>query len=212
SSRPEDSDPNYTLNREEPVIVHIGFWTTLVFFIVERSAKGQDVDFAHEWSVDDLPEPKDLGAGFSELVAYLVWLVIAAGALVWDHLLGFAPGHPGLSFFAVGLWPWWMGALFVVMAAGALVAIAVYVRGAWTPAAAWAKTVLNVVVMAGVLLLITRGELIDPAFFPALIPADSAATVSNIVIAVIGFAVVGSGVWDSIDGFLKVRRGRAARG
>lgn len=189
-------------------VVHIGFWTTLVFAIVERHAKGQDVGFQKEWTLDDLPEIKETGAGLAELVATLVWLAIAAGAIVWDHFLGFVPSHPGLSFFAPELWPWWITALFVAIAAEALLAVAVYARGRWSVGAAAANIVLNVAVAVPVLWLLSRGELIDPEFWTTLVPADSADTVATVVSVLTGFGTVAIAGWDCIDGILKARRAR----
>ena len=68
--------------------VHLVFWTTLVFAVVERSgprgAKPLTV-----WTVDHLPEPRAQGAGFVDMVAALVFLAIGAAALIWDQTIGF---------------------------------------------------------------------------------------------------------------------------
>jgi hypothetical protein len=70
--------------------------------------------------------------------------------------------------------------------------------------------VLNIVVAGGALWLLSQQLLINPEFFPALLPADSAQTVYPIVTTVFGFGIAAIAVWDSVDGFLKA--GRAGRG
>lgn len=192
------------------VIVHIGFWTTLVFVIVERSAQGKDVGFV-EWTLDDLPEPREYGAKLGDLVASLVFLALAAGAIVWDQFVGFgyvATRGEWIPFFSPELWPWWIGALFVVMGLEALLAIAVYARGRWDVGTASVNLVLNAAIALPAVWLLMNGRLINPEFFPAVLPADSAATVESVLSVVFGFGIVALAAWDSLDAFLKARRSR----
>src|SRR4051794_9452026 len=51
------------------VIVHVGFWVTLVFVILERT--GHETMDPSPWTPDRLPEPKASGATFAEMVASL---------------------------------------------------------------------------------------------------------------------------------------------
>ena len=192
------------------VIVNIGFWTALVFFIVERSARGTDVGLVGRWTPDDLPEIRERGTGLSDLVASLVFLGIAAGAILWDHFVGFVytPETGWMSFLSPDLWPWYVGALFVLMVFEALLAISVYAKGRWDAGSATINLVLNLTVAGGALWLLSQQQLINPEFFAVVIPADSSATVTTIVQALFGFGVVAVAAWDSVDAFLKARRAR----
>jgi hypothetical protein len=193
------------------VIVHIGFWTTLVFFIVERSARGADVGFVGEWTPDSLPERKDRGAGLSDLVASLVFLAVAAGAILWDHFIGFVylgEGEGRMSFLAPGLWPWWIGALFVLMVLEALLAVSVYAKGRWDIGSASVNLCLNLGIALPAVWLLMEQQLIHPDVFTAIISAGDAQTVGGVVSTVIGFGIVGIAAWDSVDAFLKARRAR----
>jgi hypothetical protein len=192
------------------VIVNIGFWTTLVFFIVERSARSAGAGLVEEWTPDALPEPKDGGAGLSDLIASLVFLAIAAGAILWDHFVGFAySAEDGWSsFLDPGLWPWWIGGLLVLMVLEALLAISVYAKGRWDIGSATVNLFLNLTVAGGALWLLVNQQLINPEFFPAVIPADSAQTVGTIVSTLFGFGIVAIAAWDTIDAFLKANRAR----
>ncbi|GAA1915890.1 permease prefix domain 1-containing protein [Microbacterium aoyamense] len=187
-------------------IVHVGFWVTLVFFIVERS--GSKAPMSGEWTPDSLPEPREKGTTFGEMIASIVFLVLAAGAVVWDHFIGFAPSEPGLSFLDPGLWPWWVFLLFLVMAVEAMLAVLVYVVGRWTIAFAVLNTVLALAVAVPALVLLVQGTLINPEFFSTVIPEDSAATVASVVSTVTGFVIAGVAAWDILDGFLKALRAR----
>ena len=135
---------------------------------------------------------------------------MAAGAILWDHFIGFAYTSDGgwVPFLAPELWPWWIGALFVLMVLEALLAISVYAKGRWDIGSATVNLFLNLTVAGGALWLLTQQQLINPEFFPSVMPADSAETVYTIVTVLFGFGVVAIAAWDSIDAFLKARRAR----
>jgi HAAS len=188
------------------VAVHVAFWTTLVFAIVERT-RPRSSGPAVTWSVDQLPVPRERGVGFGELLASLVFLGLGAGAIIWDQAIGFVPGQPGLSLLDPGLWPWWIAALFVLMAIEAGLQVVVFLVGRWTVPLAIGNALIDVAVAVPALVLLAEGRLINPAFFPAVIP-DDGAEVGAIVTIVTGFAIAGIAVWDIVDAFLKARRSR----
>lgn len=189
------------------VIVHVSFWVTLVFAILERTTGGKPLP---SWNVDQLPEPRTRGAGLSDLVGSLVFLGLAAAAIVWDHFRGFAyVGDRWLPVLDPGMWPWAVTALFVLMAAEAALAIAVYAYGGWTRWFAVANTVLAVLVAALVLSLLARGELVNPEFLQAVFLDNGVEPdVLRILAVLLGFGIVVIAGWDVIDGWLKARRAR----
>ncbi|TDN91880.1 permease prefix domain 1-containing protein [Microbacterium sp. BK668] len=188
------------------VIVHVAFWVTLVFVILERT--GHETTDPSPWTPDKLPEPRASGAGFGDMVATLVFLAIGAGVILWDHFVGWPVGDGlTLPFLDPGLWPWWIAGLFVLMAAEAALAVAVYARGRWTTGLAYLNLVLNVAIALPALWLLSQGRLLNPDFFPTVIP-DDGAQVGGIVSVVFGFVFAGIAVWDSVDAFLKAHRAR----
>lgn len=186
------------------VALHVVFWTTLTFAIIDRSTS-RDAAAVRAWSPDLLPEAREKGATFADMVASLIMLLIGAGAVLWDHFLGFVPGRH-LPLLNEDLWPWWFVALFAVMALEGVLAVMVYLRGRWTAPLAVANTVLAVVFAAPALWLLVQGQLLNPEFFRTLVPAPEAATVQQVVTVVTGFTIAGIAVWDIVDGFLKARR------
>ncbi|GAA5089005.1 permease prefix domain 1-containing protein [Microbacterium yannicii] len=189
------------------VVVHIGFWTTLVFVVLERT--GHETMTSGPWTPDQLPEPRQRGAGLGDMVTSLAFLAIFAGVVLWDHFVGLAPTQPGLPFLDPGLWPWWIIGLFLLMALEAVLAIVVYAVGRWTPALAVANGILNLVLAVPALWLLFEGRLINPEFFPTIV-ADDGAKVGVIVNVVIGFVIAGIAIWDTVDAAMKARR--ASRG
>lgn len=205
-------------------VLHLAFWTTLVFAVIERvtppsvpalgaaaAAPGlprtTTPALLGEWTPDQLPEPRENGATFADMIASIVMLVIGAGAILWDLFLGFVPGMQ-LSFLHPDLWPWWIGGLFVVMAIEAVLAIVVHSAGRWTYPFAVMNAILAVTVAVPALWLLMQGRLLNPDFWPTLISDGHDAEVSQIVAIVWGFGIAAIAVWDILDAFLKARRAR----
>ncbi len=191
------------------VAVNLGFWTTLVFAVVERSTSKDDPPFA-PWSVDKLPEKPETGRSVTELVTTLVLLAVAGGAVVWDHTRGFVvSGQTDESFLHPSLWPAWTTGLFVLLAADALIAVTVYARRRWTAPLAAVNAVLDVVLVTGVAWLYAQERLVNPDLFASLVEED-AVEITSVISTILLLVVVGSGVWDAIDAFRKAHRARLA--
>ncbi len=201
------------------VAVHVCFWTTLVFVVLERTG----ADTGVKWDVDQLPDAQEDGAGRSELIASLVFLGIAAVALLWDRVRGFvvADGE-GLPILDPQLWPWWIGLLFALLVAEAVFAVVVFRRGGWSTGAAVVNTVLALAFLAWVLVPLVRGELVNPEFLAHVTAAggegfaagDAEAAgeggILRILAVLLGFGVAAGVVWDVIDGWRKAVRARRA--
>jgi len=186
--------------------LHVAFWTTLVFVVLERT--GHETMDPTPWTPERLPEPKQTGAAFSDMVAAIVSALVLAGLILWDLWLGFVPGQR-LSFLSAELWPTAIVILFVLLALKTAVAVAVHVRGRWTARTAVVNLVI-VLLIAGTFAYNT-GHILNPAFFQILMGADA----GNVyhVLGILGwFLLAGIAVWDILDAFLKarVRTGSAA--
>ncbi|WP_423494694.1 hypothetical protein IM711_04505 [Microbacterium esteraromaticum] len=202
-------------------IVHVAFWTTVVFAVLERTG----ADTGMRWSVDSLPEPQESGASRSDLIGSLVVLGIFEAVLLWDRFIGLVLiGDSGvdvgvglgaqtavLSVLDPQLWPWWIGAALVIIGVEAAIAIAVFVRRGWTPVLAVVNTVTAVVFAAAALYLVVAGRLLNPAFVDATLGRDDVPDeVGRILAIILAVVIVGVATWDIIDSWLKVRRARGA--
>lgn len=202
-------------------IVHVAFWTTLVFFILERTG----ADTGVRWTPDALPEPQESGASRGDLVASLIFLGIAAAALLWDRFIGFVLVADGsvdvsaglgsqtttMSMLNPALWPWWLGAALVLIGVEAGLAIAVYAGRGWRPGLAVLNTALAIVFAAGSIYLLVTGQLLNPEFLEfTLGRGDVPADVGRILAVLLAVVIVGIAVWDIIDGWIKTRRAQRA--
>lgn len=202
--------------------LHVAFWTTLVFVILERSG----ADTGVRWSVDALAEVSDDGAGRKDLIASLVFLGILAGALVWDRFVGFVRFARGEVDVSAGLgaqtesmpvlhpdlWPWWISAALALIVLEALLAVAVYARRGWRPGFAAANSVLAVVMAAGIIFLAVTGQLINPELLEVtLYRGDVPTDVGRILTVILVAGVIGVTAWDIADGWRKALRARRAK-
>lgn len=184
-------------------VVHVAFWTTLVFVILERSG----ADTGMRWSLDELPENREHGMKRSEMFVSIGFVVALAVALFWDQLIGFVrTDGAALPVLAPTLWPWWILALLALIVAEGVLAVVVYRVGRWTSALAIVNTALAVAFMSWALTLLGRDLLVNPAFVSHAFHGTIDAEVIRILAVLTAFCVVAFPVWDIIDGWLKTRR------
>jgi len=180
------------------VAVNVLFWVTLVFAIMERNGAKSS---SGGWTTDDLPEPRQRGAGIGDVVGAFIGLLAAAAALMWDHFIGFVPGMD-VSFFSESLWPFGVTYALVILALDAILLIVVHAARRWTPTLAVVSAVLTLALAVPALLLLVDGQLLDPDFFPTVLP-EGGEDVQGIITVIIGFAIAGSAIWGIIDTFRK---------
>lgn len=188
------------------VVVHVCFWVTLVFVVLERTG----ADTGETWDVDQLPEPTENGAARSDMIASLVMLGVLIAAVLWDATRGFFPtGGDPIPVLNPGLWPWGMVVLFGILVADALLAVAVYVRRRWTAGLAAVNTALSIAFAVWAVVLLVRGELLNPEFVQ-LVFADNGVEVDtlHVLTMITGVGIVAVQAWTIIDGWMKTWRGR----
>lgn len=204
------------------VAVHLCFWVTLVFALVERGGvqriKAPGDGPLLEWTPDSLPQlpaPADRRQSLAELILSLVFLAVFAGWFVWQQFNSFltdADGAP-IPVLDPALWSGWMYWFLGLIALEMVFAVWVYQRGRMTLGLATLNLFLNVAFTVPAVWLLLTGQLINPAFLDA-IPGAGAdfETAMSYAIPVIAFVVIGVAVWDVIDGFIKAWRSRHAAG
>ena len=184
--------------------VHVFFWVTLVFVILERSG----THAGGGWDVDQLPQAQDPDARLSDVVASLALLAVTAAAVLWDGTRGVVHVRgETLSFLHPQLWPWWMAALFVLFALEAVIAVTVWIRRGWTAPLAAVNTLAALLVVSWTLTLLGRGLLVNPAFTEAVLLDNGVdADVVRILGVLLGVVVTAIAGWDAASGWVKARR------
>ena len=189
------------------VTVHLAFWITLVFVIIERSGSAGP---GAVWSPENLPELSDHSrrSRLPELIASLVFLVALAVAVLWQQVSSVVtgPGGSALPFLDPALWSFWIPWFLGLVVAEAVFAVGLYLRD-WSWAAAVVNLGLGLAFAVPAVLLWSEGRLLNPDFVdavgwgPAVAPGESGA-----VVPLVSAAIVILTCWDVADGFLKARR------
>lgn len=200
-------------------ILHICFWTTLVFVTLDRTDSATAIE---KWDLDQLPEPSENGvAGRNDLIASLVFLGISVGALLWDRFRGFVQvDGQALPILDPDLWPWGIGVLLLIIVAEAVFAVVLFRAGRWSPRLAVVNTILAVAFLAWALVLLFTGELVNPDFLAYVEAAGGEGFaagqagaadeggVFRILAVLLGFGVAAGVGWDIVDGWRKAARAR----
>ncbi|MFF2274822.1 permease prefix domain 1-containing protein [Agromyces sp. NPDC058126] len=193
------------------VAVHLAFWLTLVFALIERYDTGAvgSTDKLLGWTPDQLPQLPEVRRPHrrGDLIASLVWLAIAAEFLVWQQfgIVWIGGERSPVPLLAPELWSFWLPYLYVLIALEAAFAVWIY-RSDWNWANATVNVVLNAAFAIPVIWLFIEGMLLSPEFVALVDPhldADAERVLS--VLFVGGVAAICA--WDSIDGIVKAARG-----
>jgi hypothetical protein len=189
------------------IAVHLGFWTTLVFALLERSP-GKGADLA--WTPDMLPQLPELSrpGRRSELIGSLVFLGIFALVIVWQHFgLPWVDALETIPLLDPDLWSFWIPYFLVLIVLEMLFAIAIYAWG-WNWWLAVANLALNVAFVVPALWLFTSGQLLNPEALEAMgWPWGDA---GDVIVPIIVVVMIGVAAWDVIDGVIKTVRGSRA--
>jgi len=185
--------------------LHIGFWTTLVFAVLERSGSRSAVTRTGRWRPEQLPESSDGQVRAPELAAQLVAFALVGVAAVWQHVASpVVVGGERVPLLDPAGWAAWWPVALAVLVGEAVFAVHVSRRG-WTRAAAAWNVALASALVVPTVAFATAGTLFDARFFAALGPAADAGVVGTATVACVVVVVLG-GVWDVVDGVLRARR------
>ncbi|MFN3866334.1 MAG: hypothetical protein ACK4MD_06430, partial [Demequina sp.] len=112
--------------------VHLVFWVTLVFAVLDRQGARAE-DWAEPWTVDNLSE-SDPDITWAETVVSVVVLAATAIFIVWQQVLPWTTNDAGeaLPILNPDLWGFVLPALLVVIAIELVAVIVQQARGRWT--------------------------------------------------------------------------------
>ena len=188
--------------------IHVFFWVTIVFLVLERTQSGTGT----AWDVDQLPEAPENGAGPADVIASAVFAILLLAALAGDTMYGLVRTPEGsFSLLHPGLWPAWSLVLAVLLVLEVALAVAVFLRGRWTTAFAVVNTALSVAFLSWALTLLGNGRLLNPAALEALNALEWVSPgVERIALATLVVTVIAVSIWDIVDGWRKARRAQLA--
>jgi hypothetical protein len=185
------------------VAVHVGFWTTFAFAVLERVAP----QVSDTWNPDMLPQTPGGSSRRADLIATLVALVVATAALVWQHVGSPFIGDDGrIAMINPDLWSPWLAIILVLLAAEGVQAVSVYRRG-WTWATASTSAVLALAFAAVTLPLLLQHQVLNPELIAHL--GWEGRTEVGDTIAAVTIAVIT--LWEVVAGFVRAARRRGVQ-
>ncbi|CAG9613129.1 hypothetical protein BACCIP111899_02324 [Bacillus rhizoplanae] len=201
--------------------IHVFFWLTLVFAILERTDKERDghplTARLKKWTPDDLKNisyiPKKKAISKGEVFGSLMWTAIWSTLYFYaNHLVGvYERGRDGLEFVTptfnqevlLGYWP------IVLVVIGLEIALALYklLKGQWTKGIAIWNTALQLIATIVFIIIVTNLNVITQDFITYM------TNLFNITANQFETWIVGGGVFIFIlfaaisvfDGFCKAR-------
>ncbi|HWD61789.1 MAG TPA: hypothetical protein VG369_04780, partial [Humibacter sp.] len=152
------------------VCVHVGFWTTLVFVILERVPReGRGIA---DWTPDMLPDPDagERGLDRGGLIGGILWGAFIIAAVFWQQFASPIRTSTGDSVPVLNpqLWTFWLPWIIVVMALQVAFTVFVYSQRRWTYPLALGRIVLDIAFLVPVAWLALSGGLLNSAFFAAV--------------------------------------------
>ena len=196
------------------VALHIFFWVTLVFALIERVDSAQDARdelTGGTWTVDRLPPLPAGGMSASETVGEVITTLLMIGFIV---ILGNAAwftdasGNP-IPLLNPALWSLWLPVLIFVLAVLAALHVLIFLRGRWTIPLAVVYAALELTFAVPLVALALTGSLINPAFAEALGWPELAEGDGWVMLTVAVSSVLVTG-YEIIDAFRRARRANAA--
>ena len=184
------------------IAIHIAFWVTLTFALVERSSSPDKLQESLdvEWTPDKLPDLPRGPRGSVELVSSLVWLAIIGAAIIWQQFG--SPIGDNLPMLDPDLWSFWLPLILVLLVVEMFFELVKYRAGSWSPPLAWVNVALGAVFTAPIVYLAATDKLLNPAAVAEIQDGWSGFDPGTANTVVIVAALI---IWvtDSVDGWRK---------
>jgi hypothetical protein len=184
--------------------VHLCFWVTLVFVIVERTGAAKTSGLKDETPFDPANLPAiatGTTGGRSELIASLVFALLVPVALVWQQISSNfedADGAP-IPVINPALWSFWLPYLIALAVLTAIFAVVLYRVGRWTWPLVVVNAVITIATIGPIIWLVATGIALNEAYLDRLgwtdfvAPGSPGATVTAIaLVAIAGWAIADS--------------------
>ena len=196
------------------VSVHIFFWTTLTFFVIEKSMQGKRYDDTKEWSPDELPEiPPTQRIARSESYFAIAWSIFAVVATLWQvpAIHDFFRTDVPL-FFSDAFWPGWTLGLLAISFLSLFVEVVKLIVGGWTKLTVSLIAIVNIVTIG---FFVSAFYLVKPIVNPEFtnliqktFQINDVAQSVETGIAVFIAVVAAICVWEITEACMKYRKGR----
>jgi hypothetical protein len=180
---------------------HLGFWTTAVFAVLERTGVGR-ATFRHTWTLADLPKYE---AGFltvGQLAANVLWPVLLIVALVLQQFT-----FSSVPVLDPDNWSFWWPFFIVVLVLECAYAVWVYLLGGWTHTVTAVNAALGVLFTTPLVWLLVTHRFFNPEFINRLDWGSIDNPLAWLTGICVVFAVLAA-VWDIVEVAIRAERTR----
>jgi hypothetical protein len=149
------------------LVVHVVFWTTLVFYFIDRG----DEESGTEWSLSMLPSLPTAGSiKLSDTIASVVFLVITMALIVVSRDISSITAADGstVPIFDPAMWDFWFPFLIAVLAVEIVFEVVKYRVGSWTWGLASVNLAINALFAVPAIYLLATDQIFSPDFLAAL--------------------------------------------
>jgi len=185
------------------VAVHIVFWTTLLFAVIERSPNLRP-GTAREWTPAALPPAPKRRARLGTLIGETVAIVLLTAFVLLSPVVSTETDANGDPIGMLSPWLWDSGMVYVFLAlavGGFAITVAKhYVR--WNGTLAITGTLLSVASATVLLWVAANDRLLNPAFVEAAGWPDSVGRWVNLGLIVTGVIALSQAVVETVAGFV----------
>lgn len=185
--------------------LHIAFWTTFVFALLERSVERP----TGAWTLANLlPSSVAKSVKPSETIANIVVLVIAIAGFTLARTISPASADDGsvIPFFDPSMWDFWFPYFIVILAVEIVFELVKYRVGTWTWSLASVNVALNAAFVTPAIYLLVTDQIFNPTFFEEFGWETPTAGGTSVIITIVVISAMA--VWDIIEGFRKARKAR----
>lgn len=186
------------------VAVHLGFWITLTFAVIEWTRPESERDRPlSEWKPEQLTtEVPWRGVGLVETLGQVGFSLFMAALVAWQFN---GVGADAVQVLNPDIDVVWKVALVGLFVFDAVVAVAVWRAGRWTPTLAAVNVASNAAAATLLIWLLSRGDLLTD--LPTVLGERFGwSTDWTLPTALVAAGIVIVAAWDSIEAVIKARR------
>lgn len=187
------------------IALHIVFWTTLVFVIIDRYDP-DEVRRMRTWSLDKLPDTAPRQISLGDILSGIALSIVAIALIVLQTRRSFVTDNgEHVPVLNPDLWSFWLPAIIVVLLIGIVLEIAKYRSGHWTMPLAISNLLVNAALAVPLVWLAFSERLINPEVFTVLDWPEGAGS-DGVLAITVAVSVLAICIWDAVEGLYHALR------
>ncbi|QEO09419.1 permease prefix domain 1-containing protein [Protaetiibacter larvae] len=181
--------------------VHLAFWVTLAFAVLERTPGIRDKALVG-WSPDMLPESPRKAHSLGEVIGQTIFGVLVITALLLVPFVSPYRDADGAPIPLLDPWIFTSGLVVVLVAVPVLQIVADLVKlvGRWTLPRALVAILVDLIGAAAIIAIGAGGRALNPAFREAADWPESIVPVVNIALVAVGVLTIVTSLWEQTRG------------